>query len=118
MEVKKNVPEEVKNQKVDGKPRVITEKIPEKQLTKIQDALKKKQKYLNQFLQLSLQIVNAQAEQRDLQKRLSDNDQSYKSRVEDAYKKMKLSKNKDYGFRFDGRDSFIGVHNPPKKEEK
>lgn len=114
MEVKKNVPEEVKNQMIDGKPRVVTEKIPEKFAKKIQEKLQKKQKLLNQFLQLSINILNAQEDQRNIAKTLKETKESITGNINIAFKKLRLGKKKYYHWRYDGRDSFIGVYNPPK----
>jgi len=115
MDVRRNMPEEVKNQTMsNGKKRVVTEKIPDKFVEKIQGGIKKKQQLTNQFLQLSVNIVNAQKAQRELIDRLKSNDDSISDTLKRAGQKMKLAKRTEYNWRFDGRDSFIGVYNPPK----
>ena len=34
------------------------------------------------------------------------------------YKQEKLAKKKEYSFRFDGKENFVGVYNPPKPKKK
>ena len=118
MEVRKGMPEEVKNQVMpNGKKRVITEKIPDKYIKKIQEGIKKRQKLNQDFFQLSVNIVKAQKAQRELVDRLKANDDSVSDTLKRAGQKTKLQKNKEYNWRFDGRDSFIGVYNPPKPKK-
>ena len=118
MEVRKDIPEEVKNQIIDGKPRVITEKIPEKLAKKITEKLQLKGKRMQQFLQLSVNIVNAQKKQQELVGLFKSVEDSVSDTLKRAFKKLGLAKKKEYSFRFDGRDSFIGVYNPPKPKPK
>ena len=118
MEVSRNMPEEVKNQVMpDGKKRVVTEKIPEKFVKRIQDGVKKKQKLTRDFLQISVNIVNFQRAQQELIDRLKSNDDNITETIKRAGQKMKLGKRKEYNWRYDGRDSFIGVYNPPKPKK-
>lgn len=118
MEVRKTMPEEVKNQIMpNGKKRVVTEKLPDKLLKKFQDGIKKKQKLSQDFFQLSVDIVNAEKAQRELVDRLKANNDSLKDIVTRAGQKLRLQKRKEYNWRFDRRDSFIGVYNPPKPKQ-
>ena len=120
MEIRKNMPEEAKNQKTpDGRPRVITEKIPDNLIKDITEKIKKKSGLLHGFVQMALQIANSQEAQRDTLNKMKNQEQVINSAINYAYRKMKLGKKKGYQFRFDGRENFIGVYNPsnPKKPE-
>ncbi len=118
MEVKKNMPEEVKNQIMpNGKKRVITEKLPDKLLKKYQDGIKKKQKLSQDFFRFSVNIISAQKAQRELVERMKATDDSIKDTVDRASQKLRLQKRTDYKWSFDQRDSFIGVYNPPKPKK-
>lgn len=120
MEIRKEMPEEVKNEIVDGKKRVITEKIPEKFAKKIAEKLALKNKRLQSFVQISFQLAKAQAMQQELLKDLKSVGESISGAINDSFKRLKLAKRKDYNWRFDGKENFVGVYNPPKpkKEEK
>ncbi len=122
--MKKEMPEEVKNQMINGKKRVITEKIPEDLVKDIKEKMKKKNGLLQNFLRVALSIANANTQQALLLEKMKSQEDVIGSAINHAFRKMKLKKNPEYQFRFDGRDSFIGVYNPPKpkvekkKEEK
>lgn len=117
--MRKEKPEEVKNQKTpDGRPRVITEKIPEKFVKKIKEKLALKNKRLQAFVQLSFTIAQAQKKQQESLDLLKSVGDSISDAINQAFKRMKLGKKKEYRFRYDGRDSFIGVMNPPKPKKK
>ena len=114
METRREMPDEVKNQIMpDGKKRVITEKIPDKYLKEMTDNGKKKQELVQKFLQLSVQIVNTQQQQKDMLEKIKDTDKKIGNVVDYAFKKLKLHKNKDRRWSFK-RDSFVGVYNPPR----
>jgi len=122
MEISKNIPEEIKNQKTpDGKPRVITEKIPEDLVKDIKEKIGKKNGLLQNFLRISLQIANANTQQAQLLEKMKNQEDVIGSAINHAFRKMKLKKKAEYQFRFDGKENFVGVYNPPrpkKKEEK
>ena len=121
MEIRKNIPEEVKNQKTpDGKPRVITEKIPEDLVKDIKEKVGKKNTLLQGFLRISLQIAGANAQQAQILEKMKNQEQVISSAINHAFRKMKLKGKKEYQFRFDGKENFIGVFNPskPKKKEE
>jgi len=110
METPKKKTEEVKP---------VIEKIPEKLLKVINETIQKKRNLLNQFLQISFQVVNAQRQQTNIADKLSNTEQSIGQKIHYAFKKMKLGKRKEYGWKYNGKDSFIGHPIPkPKKEEK
>ena len=115
MDVRREMPEEVKNQIMpNGKKRVVTEKISDKFVKKIHETIRKKQKLTNQFLQLSIKVVQAEKAQQELLETLRATSNDTITVLQRASQKMKLQKRKDYNWRFDGRDSFVGVYNPPK----
>ena len=114
MEIRKEMPKEVKELTVDGKPRVITEKIPDNLVKDIMEKIKKKSGLLQHFVQMALRIANAQVEQNKTLEKMKNQEQVIGSAINHAYRKMKLGKKKGYSFRFDGRENFIGVYNPPK----
>lgn len=112
MEIRKDIPEEVKNQTVNGKKRVVTRELPEKIKVKVAEKIQLKQKRLKEFVRVSVEVVHAQAKQQELLKTLSSADDSIKEAIQRAFKKLRLGKEKEYEWRFDGRGSFIGVMNP------
>lgn len=117
MDIRKEMPEEVKNQKTpDGKPRVITEKIPENLVKDIKEKVGKKNGLLQNFLRVSLQIAGANAQQVQLLEKMKNQEQVISSAINHAFSKMKLKKKTEYQFRFSGKDEFIGVFNPIKKK--
>ena len=119
-EIRKNMPEEVKNEMIDGKKRVLTEKIPDKVYKKLEESNKKKQKALQMILQASIKEIEAINMKADAYEKLINARTSIENYIKEGAKKLKLSKKKEYYWRYDGRDSFIGIYNKPKpkKEEK
>ncbi len=119
MDIRKETPEEVKNQMINGKKRVITEKIPEDLVKDIKEKMKKKNGLLQNFLRVALSIANANTQQALLLEKMKSQEDVIGSAINHAFRKMKLKKNPEYQFRFDGRENFIGVMNPkPKKKEE
>ena len=101
----------------DGKPRVITETIPEEYLKMIDEQKKVRQGLLNNMLQVSVKIAYAQKEQQKILQKIDDFDNSFRGKVEYIMKKMKLTKMQNRGWRYDGRGAFIGIYNPPKPKK-
>lgn len=89
--------------------KVITEKIPEKFLADMTKNAGDKQKLSYQLLQMTINILNAQEEQKNILVKMKASDEGYKKQVQYAFDKMRLAKNKDYQWRYDGKDSFIGT---------
>ena len=110
--------EEVKNQMIDGKKRVVTEKLPEKFAKKIAEKLVLKKKRLQAFVQVSLQIANANEKQQEILRDLKSAGASISSVIQDSFKRLKLNKRPEYNWRFDGKENFIGVYNPPKPKKE
>lgn len=120
MQMRREIPEEVKNQMIDGKKRVVTVEMPEKQKKAIEKKQEDKKKIAQKFYQIARNVAKAQRVLSELDKQMEDIDQSISDRIKEAYKKLRLNKQNDRQWRYDGRNSFIGVYNPPpkKKEEK
>jgi len=118
MEVRKDMPEEVKNRMVNGKKRVVTERIPEKLVKKITEKLALKRKRLQIFVKLAFQIAQAQKKQQETLGLLTSVEDSISDILNRAYKKMRLANRKEYTWRFDGKENFIGVYNPPRPKKK
>lgn len=107
---------EIKNQEVAAKNKVLTEKIPENLMDEIKKIGTTKQGTLNQLLQLTIHLLNAQRQQQELLTKLKNTEQKVQNTINYVARKMKLTKKKEYSWRFDGRDSFIGVLQKPKKK--
>ncbi len=117
MDITRKMPEEVKNQMIDGKKRVITEKIPDNLIKDIMEKVKKKSGLFQHFVQMALRIANAQVEQTKTLEKMKNQEQVIGSAINYAHRKMKLAKKKGYSWRFDGKENFIGVYNPPKPKK-
>lgn len=115
MKVSKEMPEEVKNQIIDGKKRVVTVPLPKKITEALAKKLDQKGKLIQKFFQISMSVVKGQRAMMDISKQLEDIETSINGRMKDGFKKLRLDKQKDRQWRFDGRSNFIGVYNPPKK---
>ena len=113
MEMRKEMPDEVKNQIIDGKKRVITEKIPDKYLKEIEELKQKKGKAVQEFLQSSVKVVNAQQQQKDILEKVKDADKQIGDMINYTFKKLKLHRRKDRRWSIKGTD-FVGVYNPPR----
>lgn len=118
MDIRKEMPEEVKNQIINGKKRVITEKIPEHLIEDIRKKSQKKGKMLETFLSLSLRVVGGQAQQALLLEKMKNQEGVVNSAVNYAYRKMRLKNKPEYDFRFDGKENFVGMYIPPKPKKK
>jgi len=116
MKVSKEMPEEVKNQIIDGKKRVVTVPMPKKIAEALAKKLDQKGKLIQKFFQISMSVVKAQRALVDVSKQLEDIEVSVNGRMKDGFKKLRLDKQKDRQWRFDGRSNFIGVYNPPPKK--
>jgi len=119
MEIRKEMPEEVKNQIMpDGEKRIITEKIPDKYIKELEEVKQKKSKLVQQFIQASVQVVNSQQQQKDILEKVKGIEKKIGNIVDYAFKKLKLhKKGKDRRWTIRGTD-FVGVVNPPKPKIK
>ena len=101
-------------------PKPVEVKLPEKILAVINKKQKEKGQYLQQMLSVSFQVVELQKEQVALTDKIKNNNQTTRERVEQAFKKLKLKKRKNYRWSYNGRDTFVGrlIPEQPKKEEK
>ena len=96
----------------------VIEKIPGHLFKAIDEVMQKKRIFLNQFLQVSFQVVNTQKQQKDIADKLNNNEQSIGQKIQYAFKKMKLGKRKEYQWKFDGKGSFVGMLIPKPKDKK
>jgi hypothetical protein len=124
METRKggDIPEEVKNQVIDGKKRVVTEKLPKGFLDDLDKETEKQKKLAQEFYGLSREVVSRQEKMQEINTRLKNSEEAKGRILQHAFKKMKLGKRKDRRWNFKV-DSFVGVLNvqpkpAPKKEEK
>lgn len=92
--------------------------IPEDLLKTITDTGEKRNDILNEFVQVSLQRVNLVKREAELLKKMQDNAQSLKNRIENAYKKMKLNDEKAYSWSYNGKGKFIGRLMSKKPDKK
>ena len=122
MEVRKEMPEEVRKQLEDKKRKlalnVVTEKIPEKFINDVNKEKATQSKLTKEFLQLSVNLCNAQRDQQALLERIKNSQNRTRTVLQNAFKKMKLGKKKNYRWQFDNIDSFRGQVIPPKPEKK
>ena len=98
------------------KPKTEERKIPEDLLKQIKDKSDKRNDIFNEFMQVSLQRANAVKKEAELLEKMKNNGQSLQNRIENAFKKMKLKDEKNYNWRFDGNNAFIGIPRPKRPE--
>lgn len=108
------IPEEVKNQIVDGKKRVETVDIPKTFLDDIEKENKKQSQLSQQFYMYSRQFVQLQELLQDLNTRMKDSEEAKKRIYEHAFKKLRLGKDANRRWQIKG-NSFVGVLNIPPK---
>ena len=84
------------------------EPIPEDLLKDIKEAEEKRQSLLNNFLNISLKRTKYEKIEQEILKQLDNNEQSLKSKLENAHKKMRLNKAIEYQWQYDGKENFIG----------
>jgi len=118
MKTSKEIPEEVKNQIINGKKRVVTIPLPEKQKKIIEEKKAEKGKLAQKFYQVSVAITKSQKVTQDILTKMENIDKSISDRITEGFKKLKLKKQKERHWRFDGKENFIGIYNPPTKEKK
>jgi predicted nucleotide-binding protein (sugar kinase/HSP70/actin superfamily) len=99
-------------------PKPVVEKIPDKILEKIKKLREDKAKYLNEMLKISVQSTQLRNRQDELVKLLGSNQDSTVDSINRAFKKLRLEQKKEYRWRYNGVDSFIGFKAPEKKQEK
>ena len=124
MEANKDIPAsaevkpEVKEQLVDGKPKIVTEKIPDDLMIEIRNLIDKGQKITNEFLTISVGILGAQKRQQDMLKNMQSNETQISQHIRHVHKKLKLDKREDYRWHFDGVGNFVGmfVQKPPEQK--
>lgn len=111
-----DIPDEVKNEVIDGKPRVVTENIPQTLLDDVAKEDKKIGEYANQFYNASRQLVKLDKIVKELATKIQDAEEARKKVYEYAFNKLKLGKRKDYRWQLKG-NSFVGILNMPPKPQ-
>ena len=89
--------------------------IPEDLLKSIKEGEDKRNGIFNEFLNVSLKKAALSKREQELLEKITNNAQSLKNRIENAYKKMKLNRDSEYTWAYDGNDKFIGVPTPTPK---
>jgi hypothetical protein len=112
------IPDEVKNQVVNGKPRVITEHLPEKSLNEYKDWTSKRQKQLQQMLEVGMQIAKLQKDQQEVYDKIQISNNGISRILQEASRKLRIEKRTEYQWQFKG-DSFLGIlkEQPQKSKE-
>lgn len=99
-------------------PKPVEVKIPEKLHKSMQELSARRSQLMNQMLNISIQKVELETKQREIVDKVKSNNESYKAKLEDAFRKLKLNKKKNYRWSYNGKDCFIGMLIPePKKAE-
>jgi hypothetical protein len=96
----------------------IVEKIPDKLLSPISEAQKKKGHEAQQFFQIALQRANIENKYQEVFAKLNNTGTSIGNKIKHAFDKMKLGKKKNIRWSYDGKDSFIGIPRPESKPKK
>jgi hypothetical protein len=113
-----DIPDEVKNELVEGKPRVVTENIPQNLLDDVEKENKKIEQLANQYYNASRQFFKLEKMVKDMATKITDAEEARKKIYEYAYNKMKLGKRKEYRWQLKG-NSFVGILNMlPKPQEE
>ena len=110
------IPEEVKNQMVDGKKRVISIPIPAKEIVKIDRAEKEKQQLFNEFFNLSLRKQGMEKKLMTIYAEIGKREKVKKEETQKAFKKLRLYKQLDRQWQIKGTD-FVGIYNPKPKNQ-
>lgn len=112
------IPDEAKNQIVDGKQRVITEKLPDKTLNEYREWVNKRQKLFQQMLDAGMEIAKAQKTQQEVYDKIQIANNGIGKILQEASRKLRIDKRTDYQWQFKG-ESFFGIlrEQPKPKEE-
>lgn len=115
---------EIAKKKQEGKPVPVIEKIPDDIIKLIRDLGEKKNGLLNQFLNISAQVVDIEPKltklkkfQKETMEHVKEVDKSISQKRNYAFNELKLNKRTDYNWRFDGQGNFVGTLKPKLKEQ-
>ncbi len=103
MESNQPVPE------INGKPKILSVPLPEKIKDIIIDRYKQKQKLIQRYLQISINVDKGVMEKTKIVTELQNIDASISDRISEGFRKARLEKQKDYQWRFNGQDGFEGT---------
>ena len=99
------------------KPKPVIETIPHKILDVMNKLKKDKNQLFNQMLNVSFQVVEMQKQQIVISDKIKSNNDAFRDSIKDAGRKLRLQKRKNYRWRFDGKESFIGELIPEKPKK-
>jgi len=94
----------------------IVEALPQDIVDEINKKMEEKGQILHQFLHSSMRLVALRKEQEEMIAKIETLDKGVNSKVEHAYKKMKLNKRKNINWRYDGKGHFVGREMPQKPQ--
>ena len=111
-----DIPDEVKKQMVDGKPRVVTENLPPKSKEDFAEWTAKRQKLLQELLNVTMEATKLQKTQQEIYDKIQTASAGIQKILQEASRKLRIDKRTDYNWQFKG-DSFVGIlREQPKKE--
>ena len=96
------------------KPKTVEVVIPEDIKVKIDEKREARQKLLKEFLNISVERASIVKREQEIINLLKSNADSTNAKIELAYKKLKLDKDVEYGYRYSIDGKFIGY---PKKKK-
>ena len=96
------------------KPKTVEVDIPEDIKVKIDEKREAKQKLLKEFLNISIERASIVKREQEILDLLKSNADSTNAKIDIAYKKMKLNKDVEYGYRYRPDGKFVGF---PKKKK-
>jgi len=99
-------------------PNMVTEKIPDKFIEKINALKSDLQNIDNEFFSLSVELVTVQERLSVLKKQRDSKKESFNATMKLAAGKLQLAKKTNYNWRYDGQEGFIGVEVPKPPETK
>ena len=90
------------------KPKTVEVDIPEDIKVKIDEKREAKQKLLKEFLNISIERASIVKREQEILDLLKSNADSTNAKIDIAYKKMKLNKDVEYGYRYRPDGKFVG----------
>jgi hypothetical protein len=100
--------------------KVETREVPEKLREVIKAKEEARTKLSREFMQVAFQIAGLNRKEQELLSKIDNNAHSLNDAIENAYKKMRLDREKEYQWQYSKGGVFLGIKKPepPKQEEK
>jgi hypothetical protein len=100
--------------------KVETREVPEKLREVIKAKEEARGKLTREFLQVAFKKAGLNRKEQELLEKIDNNAQALDSAIENAYKKMRLDREKEYQWQYSKGGVFLGIKKPepPKQEEK